>query len=659
MDSPRNDDLHYKQEHINDKLSTYDNIDKQLDNYNDGKSTHSALASRDVVIDKTLTQDQLNPGVLSLLKSNPRLLIAISIGAMGGFLFGYDSGVIGSIQSFAGYNSAMGYYQGYGQSQVQNLANAAAVAGGSIACNKVFPTCTDTTAHTAAFYNDQINTISNRNSWVTSSLTLACAFTALFAGPTGDWLGRKWAVLFGAFVVTIGGIIQSASVSYGMMLSGRVISGLAIGTLSTVVPWYVSEVAPKRLRGVCGTLWQLNITLGILIANCVNLAFGGAQGNSGSFDSWRYALGIQSAFSIALTCLVIMIPESPRYLVERGRTEQARQILHQLRPSMVVGKHASTNAPVTAVDLEIADIEEEVEFYRTHETGTYLDLVKPDMLLRTSIGICLQFFQQLTGVNAIFYYGPFILSLIGLAPLSSQVYISVVNFGSTVLVPLFLMDKLGRRTLLLWGAAGMAISNFIITALFFTAPNNANIYTTLLPHSTGNAILAFVCIFIFHFAIAWGPIPWLYPTEIYPVRVRGKGVAIATFSDWIANFMISKTVNNMLRPTSFTPGGVFAFFAAFATIGGLWTFFIIRETSGVVLERMDLLFTVNSWASFKKYVSLNVRYSFTWNEREAKKIKMTPVYDREGEAASVANLDLVDMSRASSTASRTSQEQVV
>jgi len=660
MDSPSHDDWMEKQRNAaivkNDKLHDGHDVevDKDLTPYvstartADGKPVRS-LASRDVILDKSLTQQQLNPGILSLLKSNPRLMVAIGVGAMGGFMFGYDSGIIGSVQSFTGYNNMMGFYDDLGQGSAQALASQAAASPDGLA-----------NGQTAAFWNDQVGIITDRNSWVTSSLTLACAFTALFAGPTGEYFGRKYAVLFGAVVVTIGGIIQAAAVSYGMMLAGRVVSGLAIGTLSTVVPWYVSEVAPKKLRGVLGTVWQLNITLGIMIANCVNLGFGGATGTEGTFDSWRYALGIQSAFSIALAFLVFLIPESPRYLVERGKSDKAAHVLNQIRQSIVVGKHATNNRDVTAVELEVADIEEEVDFYRTHETGTYLDLIKPDMWLRTSIGICLQFFQQLTGVNAIFYYGPTILQLIGLQPVSSQTYISVVNFGSTVLVPIFLMDYLGRRTLLLWGAVGMAVSNFIITALFFTAPNNANV-TGNLPNSFGNAILAFICIFIFHFAIAWGPIPWLYPTEIYPVRVRGKGVAIATFSDWIANFMISKTVNNMLRPDSFSPGGVFAFFAAFATIAGIWSFFIIRETSGVVLERMDLLFTVNSWASFRKYVSLNVRYSFTWDKKKAQEIKMTPVWDREGEAAAVANVDLIEISRTSAVANgaESDTEQVV
>lgn len=582
---------------------------------NTAKAALLPLVSRDVIMDTTLTQEQLNPNVQELLKSTPRLIVAVSIGAMGGFLFGYDTGVIGSVQSFTGYNRMMGFPDG-GQTEATNAGN-----------------------------YDLAGQISDKNSWVTSSLTLSCAFTALFAGPTADWLGRKYAVLFGAFIVTVGGLIQAGATDYGMMVAGRVISGLAIGTLSTIVPIYVSEVAPKSLRGVCGVFWQLCITLGILVADGVNLGFGGQYGTSGSIDGWRYALGIQAAFSIALSLLVFLIPESPRYLVQAGKSEQARAVLRKLRPGTIVGKHSATGEPVSAVDLEVADIEEEVAFYKTHETGTYFDLLKPDMWLRTSIGICLQFFQQLTGVNAIFYYGPLILGLVGLPPLSSTLYIAVVNVGSTF-IPIFLMDKLGRRTFLLWGATGMAISNFIVTALFFSSGYNKD--TANMPHSYANGILAFVCIFIFHFAIAWGPIPWLYPTEIFPIRVRGKGVAIATMADWIANFMISKTVSDMLLPNHFTPGGTFAFFASFATLGGIWTFFIIRETSGVSLERADLLFTTPSWAAFKKYVSLTVRYSFTFNKEEAEKIKLTPVYDREGVAAAASNLDMVHLNRTSS-----------
>jgi hypothetical protein len=225
----------------------------------------------------------------------------------------------------------------------------------------------------------------------------------------------------------------------------------------------------------------------------------------------------------------------------------------------------------------------------------------------------------------------------GLDPFASQVYISIVNFGSTWLA-VFGMDYIGRRTFLLWGGMGMAVSNFIICALFFAADPTGN------PQSSGNAVLAFICIFIFHFAISWGPIAWLIPTEIYPVRVRGNGVAMATFADWIANFMISKTVNNMLQPNSFGPGGVFAFFASWAVVMSIWTFLFVRETKGVILERMDLLYTVQDWATLKKYISINMRYTFVWGQK-AEELKQQVVFTRQTEEERQAESQMTDIQK--------------
>jgi MFS family permease len=279
--------------------------------------------------------------------------------------------------------------------------------------------------------------VADRNSWVVSSMTLACAFTALFAGPTADLLGRKGAIITGCFLVTLGGALQASALDYAYMLGGRVVAGLAIGTLSCVVPMYVSEVAPKALRGFCGTLWQLNITLGILLANAVNWAF---AGSNQTLNSWRWALGIQCAFSILLLTLVIFIPESPRSLVARGKSEEARRILNKLRPTIVVGKHTDLSGhtrDLTNIDLELLDMQEEVSYYTQHElTGFagYIELFKPYMLVRTMIGIFLQFFQQLTGVNAIFYYGPTIMSLIGKPYIMMTLPLSNMDMNTLILV---------------------------------------------------------------------------------------------------------------------------------------------------------------------------------------------------------------------------------
>jgi len=549
----------------------------------------------DVEIDEEKAHDALRPSYYNAMVHSPFLIITTFIAALGGFLFGYDTGIINGVQVFLDFNDAMGL----------------------TALNQQDPTG---------------NRAADLLGWITSCLVLACAFASPFAGPISDKIGRKWCIVSSNVVVCIGGIIQASALSWGMMIGGRVCVGLGIGILSTVIPMYVSEMSPKSIRGSLGVLFQLAITIGLLVAFLVDLAFEKA---SHQVNDWRYALGTQSGLSIALFCLMLILPESPRWLISQGKEERARAVLKRVRWVQTVGRRRVTDGNTTTdayseqpvdvtnggvvgaasssaaryedinnIDLEYLDVSEEVSFYKRFEDSSmfaYWKCFKPNVVLRTMIGICLQFFQQLTGINAIFYYSSTVFVLIGADPMVGTAITGAVNVAATF-IAVFSMDRVGRRALLLYGAAGMAVCLATVGILVLTCDPSQS--------AAGNAIIAFICLFIVNFAYSWGPIAWIIPAEIFPINVRAKGIALSTMSNWLANFAIAKSVPSLVLPTGFGVGGTFLFFAGFAVLEFFWVMTHIHETSGITLEKMNQIFDVDTFTKYATYVKHNFTYAF-------------------------------------------------
>jgi len=264
---------------------------------------------------------------------------------------------------------------------------------------------------------------------------------------------------------------------------------------------------------------------------------------------------------------------------------------------------------ITNIDLEYLDVSEEVNFYKRYEDDSvfaYWRCFKPNVILRTCIGICLQFFQQLTGINAIFYYSSTVFVLIGSDPTVGTAITGAVNVAATF-IAVATMDRVGRRALLLYGAAGMAVCLAIVGILVLTCDPSQS--------AAGNAIIAFICLFIVNFAYSWGPIAWIIPAEIFPINVRAKGIALSTMSNWLANFAIAKSVPNLVLPTGFGVGGTFLFFAGFAVLEFFWVMTHIHETSGITLEKMNLIFDVDTFPKYFKYVAHNFLYFFHFGKQ--------------------------------------------
>jgi len=405
--------------------------------------------------------------------------------------------------------------------------------------------------------------------FIVSSLQLGCFIGCLIAAFLCDSLGRKRSILGGAVLFCTGGAIQTASSTLGVLYLGRIIAGLAIGMLSMAVPLYLSEISPKQLRGRLISTYQLAITIGILVSFLINLACSTIQSN----NSWRVPFAIQVVISAMMAISMIFLPASPRWLASRGRCIEAETALVKVRGG---------DSP--DVQHELHDINESISLQREIGDGSWSELFVGGMWRRLGIGVLLQAFQQLTGINAIMYYAPQILSKAGFTGLQVLLIATagtgIVNVLMT-LPGIFLVDRLGRKPMLLIGSAGIAATMAILGAMIGAyGPNFAN-------HAAPYVCLAMMYIFTASFAATWGPIGWIIPAEIYPLRIRAKAMAITTASNWLFNFIVAQVVPELMASINW---GLYLIFAAFGVIMGVWVLFILPETKGKSLEEIDRIF---------------------------------------------------------------------
>lgn len=344
--------------------------------------------------------------------------------------------------------------------------------------------------------------------------------------------------------------MQMAASGRDLLVAGRAIAGIGVGFESAIVILYMSEICPKKVRGALVSGYQFCITIGLLLAACVNY---GVQGR-GDTGEYRIPIGIQFAWGLILAIGIACLPDSPRYFVKRGRTDKARVALLKVRgvhPTKPDSEHLRA-----MVDFELAEIiaNEEYERELTPAGGWlagWMNCFKGSLwqsnsnLRKTILGTSLQMMQQWTGVNFIFYYStPFLQST---GAISNTFLISLiftlVNVCSTPL-SFYGMEKFGRRTLLLYGAFGMLICQFLTAIIGVTQGFNNS--STLADGSTRannisavNAQIAFIAIFIFFFATTWGPGAWVLIGEVFPLTIRSRGVALSTASNWLWNTIIA------------------------------------------------------------------------------------------------------------------------
>ncbi|KAF1809244.1 monosaccharide transporter [Eremomyces bilateralis CBS 781.70] len=426
---------------------------------------------------------------------------------------------------------------------------------------------------------DQFAIPSWKKSLIVSILSLGTFLGAIIAGDLADFIGRRTTVIFGCLVFLVGVVLQTASNSgLGLIIPGRLIAGFGVGFVSATIILYMSEIAPRKIRGALVSGYQFCITIGLLLASCV--AYGTQDFTDTS--SYRVPIALQMLWAIILAIGLFFLPESPRYFVKKGNLERARGVLARVRGQAVDSE---------LIEQELAEIVANHEYeMQVIPQGSYFSswancfkgsLWRPNSnLRRTILGTSLQMMQQWTGINFIFYFGTTFFQQLGTIdnPFLISLITTLVNVLSTPL-SFWAIERFGRRPLLIWGALGMLICEFIVAIAGTVDGDN--------PH-TVKAMISFICIYIFFFATTWGPGAWVIIGEIFPLQIRSRGVGLSTASNWLWNciiavitpYMVDKQYGDLKAKVFFIWGGlcILCFFYAY---------FLIYETKGLSLEQVD------------------------------------------------------------------------
>lgn len=453
------------------------------------------------------------------------------------------------------------------------------------------------------------------SSLIVSILSAGTFFGALIAGDLADFIGRRPTIMLGCLIYTVGVILQVASTGLGLLVAGRVIAGVGVGFESAIVILYMSEICPRKVRGALVSGYQFCITIGILLAACVTYA----TEKRTDTGSYRIPIAIQFAWAIILFTGLLFLPDSPRYYVKRGNVEKARATLSRLR-----GQPADSEY----VEAELSECIANLEYERSllpqgGFIASWANCFKGSLwrqssnVRRTILGTSLQMMQQWTGVNFIFYFStPFLQSTGAIAnPFIISLIFTLVNVCSTP-ISFYTMEKFGRRPLLLWGALGMLICQFLVGIIGVTIGFNK----THIDAASGaqranniaavNAQIAFIAIFIFFFASTWGPGAWVLIGEVFSLPIRSRGVALSTASNWLWNtiitvitpYMVSSDKGNLKSSVFFIWGGL-------CTAAFVYSYFLVPETKGLSLEQVDKMLeettprTSAKWVPHETYAS--------------------------------------------------------
>ncbi|KAI8683431.1 MFS domain-containing protein [Fusarium keratoplasticum] len=426
---------------------------------------------------------------------------------------------------------------------------------------------------------------------ITASMAAGSWLGALISGPLSDRLGRKYSIMVGCLIWIVGSTISCAAQNIGMLVVGRVINGLSVGIESAQVPVYIAEISPPSKRGRFIGMQQWAITWGILIMYYISYgcSFIGEQ-NSRNYNtaSWRIPWGLQMVPAIFLFFMMMLLPESPRWLARKDRWEDCRAVL------TLVHGHGDPNHPFVA--LELQDIKDMCAFEASISDVTYLDLFKPRMINRTMIGLFTQIWSQLTGMNVMMYYISYVFSMAGYSG-NANLLASSIQYIINVLmtVPaLIWMDHWGRRPTLLAGSALMGVWMFanagILGANGTVWPGGKDGVPEVSMTVSGSAakgLIACTYLFVASFAPTWGPASWTYPPELFPLRLRGKGVALATSANWAFN-----TALGLFTPVAFENirYKTYLIFGVFNVAMFIHVFFMFPETAGKTLEETEHMF---------------------------------------------------------------------
>ena len=420
------------------------------------------------------------------------------------------------------------------------------------------------------FVQEQFGLSAVQEGWFVSSALIGCIIGVAISGEVSDRFGRRITMMAAGLLFFISAVGTAAAPGFGLLISARLLGGMAVGIASNVVPLYISEIAPPHLRGRLVTCYQLAVTVGILVAyisNAVVLNLSEKLMNQELWPAleyifvdeiWRGMFGIETIPALLFFAGVLFIPESPRWLFNMQREEEGNSILRR-----VLGRKKAEES------------REEIRETLSEEEGSYRELLKPGLRKALLIGILLPVFSQFSGINAIIYYGPRILSEAGVevgSALMSQILLGFANMMFTF-IAVWKVDSLGRRPLYLFGTAGATVC-LIATGYFFYIGATGSIF-----------LLISVIAFLACFAFSIGPLKFVIASEIFPNRIRGRALAISIMAMWIAD-----TVVGQLTPILLAVGGAsttFWFFAIFCVIAFWFIYRTVPETKGKSLEEIQ------------------------------------------------------------------------
>ncbi|CAN9265504.1 unnamed protein product [Alternaria alternata] len=428
----------------------------------------------------------------------------------------------------------------------------------------------------------------NLNANIASTLQAGCFAGCFVASWFADRWGRKMALQVAGLVTIVGCVIQAVAMgSLEAMYVGRFVAGLGVGGASMVVPLYISENAPRGIRGGLTGLYQLFIATGTCLAFWVN--YGSLMHLSGGAQVYIVPLALQALPAVLLVGCMALNKESPRFLAKQDKWEEATTVLARMRN--LPSSHAY-------VQDEIKDIADQLEHERMLVAGASVkDLLKemftiPGNRKRALISIGLMICQQMTGTNAINYYAPQIFAALGLKGNSVKLFATgiygIVKMVGCFAFLIFAADSLGRRRSLLWTSIAQGLAMFYI-----------GIYMRVDPPIAGEPVpgagyFALVCVFLFalFFQFGWGPVCWIYVSEIPAARLRSLNVAIAAATQWLFNFVVARATPNMMATMGQGGYGTFFTYGSFCFTMFIFVWFLIPETKGLSLEKMDDLFGI-------------------------------------------------------------------
>src|SRR4051794_36512183 len=452
-----------------------------------------------------MTETAADRGFAREAVRNRRLLGVALIAAIGGFLFGYDTGVIGGAMLFMQKDLGL---KTHGQQQL-----------------------------------------------TVAILLLGAVTGALISGWLADKISRRRTKMISGCVYVTGAVGCALAQTYWQILAGRFWLGLAVGTASFVSPMYIAELVPPRIRGGVVSFNQLMVTLGILAAYIVDWGFAPLSNN------WRWMFALAVVPGAALAIGMYFMPFSPRWLVQKGRGDEAREVLERYR------------FDEDDVDEEIREIKEVSE-----EEFSVRDLLGRNVRRMMVVGIALAIFQQIVGINTVIYYAPTILKFAGqqnTGALTQSVYIGCTNVFFTI-VAILLLDKLGRRFFLIFGTSCLTVA-LLGLGVFFESKS--------IQHTLGWLALACLLFYIFGFAIGLGPVFWLMISEIFPLQMRGPAMAVCTMFNWGFNFLIAYTF--LTLTDVLTKQGAFWLYAFFGVCAVVFFATVVPETKDRSLEEIQ------------------------------------------------------------------------